>query len=138
MGVNALIFRYLMFSINYNFLYICEKEIMSDEKLDGRTLGDFLKDLNIKDSIDFGLEHLNEDESVKKKLASCIEDDIQQYLPDIGETWGDEVVTVKIKDDDAFVVWRDHWMPTIDFYQLVFKNSGIVEPKDFESYENLL
>ena len=111
---------------------------MSDEKLDNRTLGDFLKDLNIKDSIDFGLEHLNEDESVKKKLASCIEDDIQQYLPDIGEIWGDEVVTVKIKDDDAFVVWRDHWMPTIDFYQLVFKNSGIVEPKDFENYENLL
>lgn len=110
---------------------------MCSDKFDNKTLGDFLKDFNITDNLDAGLSHINEDESVKKRLAACIEDDIQQYLPDIADIWGDETVVVKIKGDDAFVVWRDHWMPTMDFYQLVFKNSGIVEPKDFELYENL-
>lgn len=111
---------------------------MCSDKFDNKTLGDFLKDFNITDNLDAGLSHINEEESVKKRLAACIEDDIQQYLPDIADIWGEETVVVKIKGDDAFVVWRNHWMPTIDFYQLVFKNSGIVEPKDFEPYENLL
>jgi len=98
------------------------------------TVGDFLKSMNVLG----GIDHVNEEEETKKLLASKIEEDIQQYLPDIADIWGDETVVVKIKGDDAFVVWRDHWMPTMDFYQLVFKNSGIVEPKDFEPYENLL
>ena len=90
------------------------------------------------DLFDEKLDTINQEEETKRLLASKIEEDIQQYLPDIDAIWGDETVRVKIKGDDAYAVWRDHWMPTIDFYQLVFKNSGIVEPKDFEAYENLL
>lgn len=101
-----------------------------------------LKDLvdgrNLADIFDEGLDHINEDESIKGLLAKKIGEDIQQYLPDIGAIWGDEAVVVKVKDDKAYAVWNDHWMPTIDFYQLVYKNGGVVEPKDFENYENLL
>ena len=81
---------------------------------------------------------LNQSDETKMLLASRIEEDIQQYLPDVADIWGDEKVTVKVKGDDAFVVWREHWMPTVDFYKLVYENGGVVEPKDFENYENLL
>ena len=77
---------------------------------------------------------LNQSDETKMLLASRIEEDIQQYLPDISAIWGDENVVVKVKGDDAFVVWREHWMPTIDFYKLVYENGGVVEPKDFEKY----
>jgi hypothetical protein len=99
-----------------------------------KTFGEFLKELNITDNLDESLGHINEEDSVKKRLAMCIEEDIQQYLPDIGAIWGDESVVVKIKDDLAYAVWREHWMPTTDFYKLVYENGGVVEPKDFEKY----
>lgn len=99
-------------------------------KVDDGTLGDFLKDIGVEGSLD----HINEERDVMEKLAASIEADIQQYLPDIAEIWGDKAVVVKIKENDAYAVWNDHWMPTIDFYQLVYKNSGVVRPEDFESY----
>ena len=111
---------------------------MCSDKFEGGTFGDFLKKLNITDNLDESLSHINEEDSVRRKLAARIEDDIQKYLPDIGAIWGDESVVVKIKDDLAYVVWREHWMPTTDFYKLVYENGGVVEPKDFENYENLL
>ena len=109
---------------------------MCCDKFENKTLGEFLKDLNVTRDLDADLGKINEDESTKRKLALSIEEDIQQYLPDIGEMWGDETVTVRIKDDDAFAVWKDHWMPTIDFYRLVFKNKGVVSPEDFKGYGN--
>ena len=81
---------------------------------------------------------LNQSDETKTLLASRIEEDIQQYLPDVADIWGDEKVSVKVNGDDAFVVWREHWMPIIDFYKLVYENGGVVEPKDFENNENLL
>jgi hypothetical protein len=100
-----------------------------------KTLGEFLKDMGIADKdIKESLDHINEEEFAKRKLAKCIEEDIQQYLPDTGAIWGDESVVVKIKDDIAYAVWREHWMPTTGFYKLVYENGGVVEPKDFEKY----
>ena len=101
-------------------------------------LDKLFKEGNVSQFYDEAIKDINQEEEVKMLLARKIEEDIQQYLPDIGDIWGDEMVVVKIKDDVAYVVWNEHWMPTIDFYQLVFKNSGIVEQKDFENYENLL
>jgi hypothetical protein len=96
------------------------------------TFGDFLKKLNITGNLDDRLEHINEEEDVKTLLAKKIEEDIQKYFS------GEESVVVKVKDDAAYVVYDGHWMPTIDFYQFVYKNSGTVNPEDFENYENLL
>ena len=96
------------------------------------TFGDFLKGIGVTEDLDKSLDHINEQEDVKALLAKKIEEDIQQYLSD------EEGVVVRVKDDIAYVVWNDHWMPTIDFYQFVYKNSGKVEKKDFENYENLL
>lgn len=102
--------------------------------MDTREIIDKLQDGQFSELFDQGIKSINQEEEVKMSLAKKIEEDIQQYLPDIGDIWGDDVVAVKVKDDVAYVVWNEHWMPTIDFYQLVFKNSGIVGPKDFESY----
>ena len=102
--------------------------------MDTREIIDKLQDGQLSELFDQGIKNINQEEEVKTVLARKIEEDIQQYLPDIGDIWGDEMVVVKVKDDVAYVVWNEHWMPTIDFYQLVFKNSGIVEPKDFEPY----
>lgn len=99
---------------------------------------DLLAGKDLQEIIENGLGDINQESDVKKLLAEKIESDIQQYLPDIGAIWGDEAVVVKVKDDKAYAVWNDHWMPTIDFYQLVYKNGGVVKPKDFENYENLL
>lgn len=93
---------------------------------------------DILNGADAEAKSLNQSDETKMLLASKIEEDIQQYLPDIADIWGDEKVVVKVKDDNAFVVWRDHWVPTVDFYKLVYENGGVVEPKDFENYENLL
>ena len=98
------------------------------------TLADFLKNNGICEDPVGRLEHINEDNDVMEKLAVCLEADIQQYLPDIAEIWGDEAVVVKVKENNAYAVWRTHWIPTEDFYQLVFKNSGVVRPEDFEAY----
>ena len=106
--------------------------------MDTREIIDKLQDGQFSELFDQGIKNINQEEDIKMVLARKIEEDIQQYLPDIADIWGDEMVVVKVKDDVAYVVWNEHWMPTIDFYQLVFKNSGIVEPKDFENYENLL
>jgi hypothetical protein len=106
--------------------------------MDTREIIDKLQDGQFSEFFDQGIKNINQEEDIKMVLARKIEEDIQQYLPDIADIWGDEMVVVKVKDDVAYVVWNEHWMPTIDFYQLVFKNSGIVEPKDFEGYENLL
>ena len=93
---------------------------------------------NLGDILDEGIKDINKERETKLLLASKIEADIQQYLPDIADIWGDESVVVKVKDDLAFVMWREHWMPTTDFYKLVYENGGVVEPKDFEAYENIL
>lgn len=105
---------------------------MCSDKFGGETFGDFLKDLGVTENIDKSLDHINEEEDIKTLLAKKIEEDIQKYFS------GEESVVVKVKDDKAYVVYDDHWMPTIDFYQFIFKNSGTVEPKDFEGYGNLL
>ena len=84
--------------------------------------------------LDDNVKSLNQSDETKMLLASKIEEDIQQYLPDVASVWGDESVVVRIKDDLAYAVWGDHWMPTIDFYKIVYENGGVVEPKDFERY----
>ena len=101
---------------------------------DEGTLGDFLKNVGIDGDPVSRLEHINEEPDVKELLASRIQDDIQQYLDDIADTWGGKAVVVKVKDDDAFVVWDEHWMPTIDFYKLVYVNNGTITPEDFKKY----
>ena len=93
---------------------------------------------DILNGADAEAKSLNQSDETKMLLASRIEEDIQQYLPDVADIWGDEKASVKVKGDEAFVVWREHWMPTVDFYKLVYENGGVVEPKDFENYENLL
>ena len=105
---------------------------MCSDKFVNKTFGDFLKDLGVTENLEKSLDHINEEEDVKTLLAKKIEEDIQKYFS------GEESVVVKVKDDMAYVVYDDHWMPTIDFYQFVYKNSGTVNPEDFENYENLL
>jgi hypothetical protein len=105
---------------------------MCSDKFGGETFGDFLKDLGVTENLEKSLDHINEEEDIKTLLAKKIEEDIQKYFS------GEESVVVKVKDDKAYVVYDDHWMPTIDFYQFVYKNSGTVNPEDFENYENLL
>lgn len=100
-----------------------------------KTLGDFLKDLNLTEDLEASLNHINETDEIKKRLAASIEQDIQQYLPDVADIWGDETVRVTLKGDDAFVVWKDCEMPTIDFYKLVSLNGGVVTPDDFKKYK---
>lgn len=107
-----------------------ENEIIYGEE----TVSDFLAKTGVIDNLEGRLEHINEEPDIKELLATRIEADIQQYLSEIEGVWGDDAVIVKVKNDDAYVVWNDHWMPTIDFYQLVFKNGGVVRPKDFETY----
>lgn len=98
------------------------------------TFGDFVKDLDITDDLDKSIEHINDEEYVKRRLISCMEEDIQQYLPDIADIWGDDNVRVEIKDGNTFVVGKGHYMPIADFYKCVYENGGVVEPKDFERY----
>ena len=105
---------------------------MCSDKFGGETFGDFLKDLGVTENLEKSLDHINEEEDVKTLLPKKIEEDIQKYFS------GEESVIVKVKDDKAYVVYDDRWMPTIDFYQFVYKNSGKVNPDDFENYENLL
>lgn len=95
------------------------------------TVADYLKTMGLGGSLD----HINEEPDVKALLAGCIEKDIQQYIEKIESNWKGKAVVVKIKDDDAFAVWDDHWMPTVDLYRFVYDNGGFVTPKDFEKYE---
>ena len=107
---------------------------MCSDKFEGGTFGDFLKKLNITDDLDGSVKSLNQSDETKMLLASKIEEDIQQYLPDVAAIWGEESVVVRIKDDCAYAVWKDHWMPTIDFYKLVYVNNGTITPEDFKKY----
>lgn len=109
-----------------------KSEFFSKEQ-ESKTFEEFLKGLNLTENVEMSLEHINEEDIVKKQLALSIERDIQQYLGD-KDIWGNEKITVAVVDDDAFVVWKNYRMPTIDFYKLVSLNGGLVKPDDFEKY----
>lgn len=89
-----------------------------------QSIDELLKGLGIAETLDSGLNHINEDEETKKRLAKRIDDDIRQYVSE--DDWEDEPVCVKIKDGLAYVVWKDCWIPTVEFYRLVLENGGKV------------
>ena len=113
------------------------KDGLGGYKFDDKTLGDFLQDIGGAEELKGRIDHPNDSDETKMLLASRIEEDIQQYLPDTADIWGDELVRVEIVEDNAFVVWKDYKMPTTAFYSIVLKNGGVVEPKDFESHEDI-
>jgi len=64
---------------------------------------------------------------------------MQKTLEDILNGADAEAKSLNQSDETKMLLaWREHWMPTVDFYKLVYENGGVVEPKDFENYENLL
>lgn len=102
-------------------------------------IGDLLIGKSIEEIFDEGLNHINEDESVKEVLAKRIGEDILQYV-DV-ETWGDEKPEVKVIKDEAYVFCFGRRMKPIVFYSCVFNNLGKVTKDLFisfsEDYEDL-
>lgn len=92
-----------------------------------------LKDLvdgrNLADIFDEGLDHINEDESIKELLAKKIGEDIVQYLD--SDTWGDEKPTIEVIGDDAYLIYGRKMMKPLIFYSCVFNNMGKVTKENF-------